>query len=365
LLAGVAHELNNPLSVVMGQAALLRQSVRNKRQMERAEKIVQSAERCARIVRNFLALVRQRPPERQAVSMNQVVQEAVELWAYSLREDSVDVVWELAEEVPVLWADRHQLHQVAVNLVANAHQAMREVTGPRRLTVVTGVSATPNRVWLEVGDTGPGVGEELETRIFEPFFTTKPPGLGTGLGLCLCQGIVEGHGGRISLVRKAGPGAVFRVEFPLAEPEETSVTVAPEVALTGRGGRVLVVDDEPGIAGILAEVLQLDGHEVETVGNGEAALSKLARGGYQLILSDIRMPELDGPSLYREIERRDPRLLRRMIFLTGDTLNPGTREFLDSTGAPCLSKPFTLRDVRAIVQRVLQSQDQEGDGERR
>ena len=143
LLAGVAHELNNPLSVVMGQAALLRQSVRNKRQMERAEKIVQSAERCARIVNNFLALARQRPPERHPVRVNQVVREAVELLAYPLRVDSVEVVWELAEEVPVLWADTHQLHQVVVNLVANAHQAMREVAGPRRLTVVTGVSAAP------------------------------------------------------------------------------------------------------------------------------------------------------------------------------------------------------------------------------
>jgi PAS domain S-box-containing protein len=355
LLAGVAHELNNPLSVVMGQAALLRQSIRNQHQRERAEKIVQSAERCARIVNNFLALARQRPPERYPVLVNEVAQEAVELLAYPLRVDSVDVVWELAEEVPVLWADRHQLHQVMVNLVANAHQAMREVAGLRRLTVVTGVSAAPGRVWMEVRDTGPGVAEGLEARIFEPFFTTKPPGVGTGLGLSLCQGIVEGHGGRIGLVRREGPGAVFRVELPVEDPEETAVPVVPEVPLAVRGGRVLVVDDEPGIAGILAEVLQLDGHVVETVGDGEAALGKLALGGYELILSDIRMPELDGPSLYRELERRHPRLVHRMIFLTGDTLSPGTREFLEKTGAPCLSKPFALSDVRKIVQRVLQT----------
>jgi PAS domain S-box-containing protein len=363
LLAGVAHELNNPLSVVMGQAAFLRQSVRNKRQMERAEKIVQSAERCARIVNNFLALARQRPPERHPVRVNQVAREAVELLAYPLRVDSVDVVWELAEEVPVLWADTHQLHQVVVNLVANAHQAMREVEGPRQLTVVTGVSAAPRRVWIEVRDTGPGVPEGLEARIFEPFFTTKPPGVGTGLGLSLCQGIVEGHGGRIGLVRGEESGAVFRVELPVEGPEETAVAVVPEAPMAVRGGRVLVVDDEPGIAGILAEVLQLDGHVVETVGNGEAALGKLALGGYELILSDIRMPELDGPSLYRELERRDPRLLRRMIFLTGDTLSPGTREFLENTGAPCLSKPFALSDVREIVQRVLQTQERERGGQ--
>jgi CheY-like chemotaxis protein len=106
----------------------------------------------------------------------------------------------------------------------------------------------------------------------------------------------------------------------------------------------------------LVEVLQLDGHTVETVGNGEAALGKLAAAGYDLILSDIRMPEIDGPGMYWEIERRHPRLLQRMIFLTGDTLSPGTREFLEKTGAPCLSKPFALSDVREVVQRALQAQ---------
>jgi PAS domain S-box-containing protein len=361
LLAGVAHELNNPLSVVMGQAALLRKSGRSKPQIERAEKIVQAAERCARIVNNFLALARQRPPERHPVQVNHVAWEAVELLAYPLRVDSVKVVWALAREMPVLWADPHQLHQVVVNLVVNAHQAMREVAGPRQLTVATGVSPGGELVWMEVQDTGPGVAEELRARIFEPFFTTKPPGVGTGLGLSLCQGIVEGHGGRIGLVPREGTGAVFRVELPVERPEGTTVAVVTEKPLIIRGARILVVDDEPGIAGVLAEVLQLDGHVVETVGNGEAALGKLALGGYELILSDVRMPELDGPSLYSELERRDPRLLRRMIFLTGDTLSPGTRAFLEKTGAPCLSKPFALSDVREIVQRVLQTEEREMD----
>jgi PAS domain S-box-containing protein len=359
LLAGVAHELNNPLSVVMGQAALLRQSTKTKRQVERADKIVLAAERCARIVNNFLALARQRPPERHPVHVNAVVRDAVELLAYPLRVDSVEILFALGDELPILRADPHQLHQMVVNLVSNAHQAMREMPLPRQLTLATGLDELDNWVWLEVRDTGPGITKELQTRIFEPFFTTKPPGVGTGLGLSLCQGIVETHGGRIRVVAKEGPGAVFRVELPVATAvERPGIQPSVVVAATIRGKRVLVVDDEPGIAGVLAEVLQLDGHTVAMVAHGGAALERLREQTYDLILSDIRMPELDGPGLYWEIERSYPTLLSRIVFLTGDTLSPGTREFLEQTGVPCLSKPFSLMEVREIVQRVLQASEE-------
>jgi PAS domain S-box-containing protein len=358
LLAGVAHELNNPLSVVLGQAALLRQSLRSRRQIERAEKIVRGAERCARIVNNFLALARQRPPERQPVYLNQVVRDAVELLAYPLRVDGVEMRYELAEGLPVLRADPHQLHQVIVNLVANAHQAMRETAAARRLTLATGVDAEGRQVWLEVRDTGPGIAPEVRDHIFEPFFTTKPPGVGTGLGLSLCQSIVESHGGRIGVESAPGQGASFRVELPVAAPEPTvALTAEVEVAPAIQGKRILVVDDESGIAGVVAEALQLDGHTVETVAEGKAALEKLQKQDYDVILSDIRMPELDGPGLYRALEERHPHLLQRIIFLTGDTLSPGTREFLEQTGVPCLSKPFALSDVRDIVQRALLIQE--------
>jgi CheY-like chemotaxis protein len=246
-----------------------------------------------------------------------------------------------------------------VNLVANAHQAMRELPLPRQLTLATGLDEGGSLVWLEVRDTGPGIAPELQMRIFEPFFTTKPPGVGTGLGLSLCQGIVETHGGKIRVVAREGLGTVFRVELPVAPmAEQPLIQPGVPVAAAIRGKRILVVDDEPGIAGVLAEVLQLDGHEVAVVPHGEAALERLRQQTYDLILSDIRMPELDGPGLYWEIERCYPNLLSRIVFLTGDTLSPGTREFLEQTGVPCLSKPFSLMEVRQIVQRVLQAYEE-------
>jgi PAS domain S-box-containing protein len=356
LLAGVAHELNNPLSIVMGQASLLRQSVSNTRQLERAETIVQAAERCARIVRNFLALARQRPPERRPMHVNQVVREVVELLAYPLRVDSVDVQFELAPDLPLVWGDRHQLHQVMVNLVTNAQQAMREVAGPRHLTLATGVDAGERQIWLEVRDTGPGVAAALQQQIFEPFVTTKPPGMGTGLGLSLSQEIVERHGGTIRLGQAAPQGAVFRVTLPMDAPREAALEATPPVEAPAiRGKRVLVVDDEPGIASVVAEVLALDEHIVETAAHGGEALAKVCTHPYDLIISDIRMPEVDGPNFYRALARRDPQLLPRLMFMTGDTLNASTREFLEQTRVPCVRKPFTLVEIRAIVQQTLQA----------
>jgi len=352
LLAGVAHELNNPLAVITGRTTLLREKLEGGPLGVQIEKLGQAAERCARIVRNFLALARHRPPERQHVSLNQVVQEAVELLAYPLRMDNVEVILDLADDVPILWADSHQLHQVVVNLVTNAHHAMRETPPPRRLTLTSRYASERRRVSLEVADTGPGIPPGIQARIFEPFFTTKPPGQGTGLGLSLCQGLIEGHGGSIRVESQPGRGSVFLVELPVQAPPMTGAeprTVGGTPAVQEKV--ILVVDDEAEVAEVLAEMLSADGHRVETAENGAVALDKLrARGyAYDLILCDLRMPELDGPGLYEELQRRDPRLCRRIVFLTGDVLSPSIAEFLERTGAASLDKPFALEEVRRVV----------------
>jgi signal transduction histidine kinase len=350
LLAGVAHELNNPLSVVLGRAALLADRLAGSPLQPQGEKIANAAERCARIVKNFLALARQRPPERQAVQLNQVIRDAVELVAYPLRVDDVEVRLELAPSLPVLWADPHQLHQVLVNLITNAHHAMREAPPPRRLTLATRADSVGGRVVLRVADTGPGIPAEIQARIFEPFFTTKAPTQGTGLGLSICQGIVEGHGGSIRVESPGGEGAVFVIELPVeAPPVAEHAGHVAEALPSVRGRTILVVDDEPEIAAVLAEMLSADGHDVETAANGRIALAKLRERAYDLILSDLRMPELSGTGLYQELERQHPELLSRLIFLTGDELSRETMVFLEQTGVPTISKPFDLQAVRRAV----------------
>jgi two-component system NtrC family sensor kinase len=356
LLASVAHELNNPLSVAMVQADLLSTEFKDEALAERVKAINQAAERCMHIVRNFLALARQNPPQRTSVTLNAVVEEALALLAYALRVDDIDVQPQLAADLPPLWADPHQLYQVVVNLVTNAQQALRETSPPRRLTLTTRYDPARRLAFLEVADTGPGVPLELQQRIFEPFFTTKPPGVGTGLGLSFCKGIIEGHGGSIGVVSEPGQGTMFRVELPAeAAPQAVTAATMPAAQPRVEGRAILVVDDEPGITSALALLLGRDGHTVETAANGRLALEKLEVRAYDLILCDLRMPELDGPGFYRELERRHPHLLRRIIFLTGDTLSAPTREFLEGVDGSSLRKPFRAAEVRRAVQEALQT----------
>jgi two-component system NtrC family sensor kinase len=354
LLAGVAHELNNPLAIVMGQALLLKEAAADGPLAARAAKIGAAAERAARIVRNFLSLARQRPTERAAVQLNLVIQEALELLAYELRADNVEVVQNLADGLPPLWADAHQLHQVLVNLVTNAHHAMRHSQPPRRVTVTTAVDPGGARLQLTIADTGPGIPSDIRDKIFEPFFTTKPTGEGTGLGLSLSRGIIEDHGGTISIESAPGHGATFKIQLPLSDRARTAtahraVESLPPVARK----RVLVVDDEPEIAALLVEIVAAAGHDVDVADNGAAALEYVTRHQYDLVLTDTKMPELDGVGLYREVERRVPALCGRMVFLTGDVLDSTKREFLEATGAPFLMKPFDVTEVRRLVHRML------------
>ena len=357
MLAGVAHELNNPLTVIVGQTLLLRRAVEGGALAARAGKIGLAAERCTRIVRNFLALAREYPPEHQEVALDQIVREAVELFAYQLRVDNIEVGLNLAGDLPALWADPHQLHQVVINLLTNAHHAMREVAAPRALTLVTRHDSARRRVLLEVRDTGPGIPREIQGRIFEPFFTTKPPGQGTGLGLSLCQGIVENHGGSIRVESEPGHGTTFLVELPVqTRPAGAPSGPSPEALPPTPPKAILVVDDEAEVAEILADLLAAEGHRVTSAANGALALDALRRGMYDVILSDVRMPGLDGPGLYRELERQFPRLVRRFVFVTGDTLTPETREFLDRTGVPSLGKPFDADEIRRVIDRITRGE---------
>ncbi|WP_052832124.1 PAS domain S-box protein [Skermanella aerolata] len=354
LLAGVAHELNNPLSVVVGQSVLMQDTAPDEKTAQRARKIQLAADRCARIVKTFLSLARRRPPERREVDLNETVMSAIELVTYALRIDEISLVLDLADGSPHLWADPDQLNQVVTNLVVNAQQALQSSPRPRRITIATRFGPDAGAVRLTVSDNGPGVPPDIRNRIFDPFFTTKQAGVGTGVGLSLVHNIVYGHGGTITLGETPGGGATFAMELPArAGMPQAAGSGHREVRGRTAALRLLIVDDDPEIALTLAEMLEPDGHAIDIAGNGAEALERLAGQSFDLIISDLRMPELDGPGLYRELAARYPDMLDRIFFVTGDTLGSGVRDFLEETGAPVVEKPFEPHDLREAMARIV------------
>jgi PAS domain S-box-containing protein len=353
LLAGVAHELNNPLSVVIGQIVLLQQTVSDPAVIARAERIRTATERCARIVRTFLAMARQRHADPKPVQMNSIVEMAVELLAHQLRSANIRVELDLAADLPTVAADADQIHQVLTNLLVNARQALSAAATPGRIQIATRFDH--RQVDVSIRDNGPGVPEEFRKRIFEPFFTTKPVGEGTGIGLSLCSSIIHAHGGRIDVSENAGGGAAFTVVLPLgaaglADPDEVAHTAAPA------GLRVLIVDDEAEIADTLNEILRSNGHEADVAADGRQGLERALSATYDLILSDMRMPVLDGPGFYRALQRARPDLIDRLAFITGDTLSVEIQSFLNQTSAPYLEKPFLPDDVLRLLSRAMERQ---------
>jgi len=356
LLAGVAHELNNPLSVVVARAVLLEEQGEPKARAA-AQKIRTAAERCARIVRTFLAMARQQQPERGPVAINDVVTDALDIAAYAVRTSSIDVTVELAHDVPLVYADADQLHQVMLNLIINAQQSLQEHAPPRRLRVATAFDAATGVVRVSVADNGPGIPPALRARIFEPYFTTKPIGIGTGVGLAVSLGIAEAHGGTLVVDSPPEGGAVFTVTLPVG----TLPAVDPASALPWKTGTrrrtILVVDDEAEIREALADILLGERHRVVTATSGREALERLSAGHFDVILTDVRMPDIDGRALYHEIERRWPGRARRVVFVTGDTLASALREFVHASGRPVIEKPFLPSEVRRVVAELTADGD--------
>ncbi len=352
LLAGVSHELNNPLSVVVARAVMLEERGDPATQAA-AVKIRTAAERCARIVRTFLSMARQQKPERGPVAINEVVSAALDMTGYAIRTSSIDVALNLAGDIPPILADADQLHQVLLNLIINAQHALQDQPAPRRIRVTSSHDFAADLVRITVADNGPGIPAHLRTRVFEPYFTTKPTGVGTGVGLAVSFGIVEAHGGTLTLACPIEGGATFTVALPVGTVDATDIDATPS-GETGTSRRtILIVDDEAEIRETLADILTGAQHRVVTANSGREALEQMAREHYDVILTDIRMPDLDGRALYREIERRWPERAGRVIFVTGDTLTSTLRDIAMESGCPVIEKPFLPSEVRRVVAELV------------
>ncbi|HEX8641093.1 MAG TPA: PAS domain-containing protein [Allosphingosinicella sp.] len=351
LLAGVSHELNNPLAAIVGQAEMLEEDAAGTVFEARAKKISSAAERCAKIVQTFLAMARRKEPQRGLVDVNDIIHSALDLTDYGLRTAGISVQVTFGSQLPPVDGDRDQLHQVLVNLIINAQQAMEDgELFDKTLTIRTALDG--GKVVLEVSDTGPGIPEKARGRIFDPFFTTKL-GTGTGLGLAFSQGIVEAHGGTLTL-QPSRRGASFRITLPPAPvgSELLAVPIEPERQAPVNGGRALIVEDEADVAETLCELLEREGYQVTYASDGAAALMALDREDFDLIVSDLRMPGVSGPDLHARLSETRPHLVAKMGFVTGDTLGTSMNDFLRSCGRPVLEKPFTKVGVRCLIAAI-------------
>ncbi|HYW40430.1 MAG TPA: GAF domain-containing protein [Terriglobales bacterium] len=352
LISGVAHELNNPLTAILGYAQLLEGAGLDHRSADYVRKLFKQAQRTHRVVQNLLSFARQRKPQKQEVDLRKVLEESLTLREYDLKVNNVTLEREIPEDVPSVVADPHQLEQVFLNIVNNALDAMAEGSNSGVLKVR--VFKKDAFVCVEFHDSGPGIKDP--SRIFDPFYTTKSVGKGTGLGLSICYGIVKEHGGEIVARNREEGGATIEVRLLASEKPalpEAVVSTRRESVLVGR---VLLVEDEEAVLEFERDVLVGAGAEVTASLSVEDMQQRLRSGAFDVIVMNGRMPGgCSAREIYEWIATNRPGLEKGLLLTFSTVTDQQTRSFLQEHAVPSLAKPFEVADlisqVRALSQR--------------
>lgn len=360
LLAGVSHELNNPLSMVVGHSLMMREEAEDEETIRRIDKISSAAERCAKIVKTFLAMARQQPTRMEKIDLRTVIGTAVDVAGYGKQREGTAVKAHFDDNLPDLVADADQITQVVINLIINADHAINQAGVGDRIDVVTSLGRSGRHIEIAVADNGPGIPAKMRPRVFEPFFTTKEVGDGTGIGLALCHRIVHSHGGRIWIDDHHHPGARFCIRLPLGDAARDAADEDQAPAREAPAKRALVVDDEAGVAELIAEILTKDGFQVDVAGTGAEALKQLGTARYDVVLSDLNMPEMDGAGLFDALSEQFPDLVARTGFITGDTMGIASQEMLRRSRRPFMEKPVTPGELRRLVHELLDQKEVAG-----
>ena len=350
LIAGVAHELNNPLTAILGYAQLLESEKLETRALDYAGKIFKQAQRTHRVVQNLLSFARQRKPKKEEFDVVKVLDESLLLRDYDLKVNGIVVQRDIGMDIPAVFGDPHQLEQVFLNIINNALDAMLEGDG-RNFKVI--VKADRMAVTIEFHDSGPGIKEAH--RIFEPFYTTKSVGKGTGLGLSICYGILKEHGGEISARNGDAGGAIIEVRLPsaghLAGQQAAQATAHREHALAGR---ILLVEDEEAVLEFERDVLVGAGAQVTSLSSREQMESILGSQKFDAIIINGKMPGSTSVAETRRwIIESWPQLAGHILFTFSSLAEPEVRGFLEQNNVPFLVKPFQIGDLINASRRVL------------
>lgn len=354
LVAGAAHELNNPLAVVLGMSQLLLRNPLAAELIDDIRDIEVAAQRAKHIVNQMLTFARAQQDVRGPVDLALLIDRVLLNLRRSIQINEIRVDTRIQPDLPSLWGDAYQIEQVLDNLLHNAIQALSEYRSPMRKITIN-ASATETHIRLSIADTGPGITRQDLPKIFDPFFTTKEVGHGIGLGLSLVYGIINKHDGTIKAESTPGNGATFLIELPIGH--KISQQQAAPTKSSPKHSSILVVEDETDVRMILERALTQHGYDVDAVDSAEAALRQTSIKRYDLVISDLRMPGMNGNELFDRVHVVQPQL--RWVFITGDTMSSTSEAFLKQSGVPFLAKPFTLEELwEAVAISILSERNQ-------
>ncbi|MFC1928369.1 PAS domain S-box protein [Chloroflexota bacterium] len=354
MAAGIAHEINNPLTGVIGFSDLLLKKKDLPEDIKKDMDIIhEGARRIASIVDRMLRFSRQIQPETKQVNINDVIGTTLAMRASEMKTSNIELTTRLAPDLPLIHADAGLLQQVFLNITLNAEQAMKEAHGQGKLTVET--KRIDNNIRISFKDDGPGITKENMGRLFNPFFTTKDPDKGTGLGLSISHSIVVQHNGKIYAENKLGKGATFFVELPIVDKGEQLKTGEPAALKpeSASRARILLVDDDPIIQEYITTVLTEEGHEVEIVDKGDDAIRKLGSEDYGAILLDVKLPGMSGIEIYEQLQKSSKPLTSKVIFITGDVMNLDTMVYIKSSQTSYIAKPFDAEKLIEEIDRII------------
>ncbi len=382
LVAGVAHELNNPLTSIMGITEMLIEEITEEETAKLLNQLLRETERSARIVKNLLDFAREQETQKEIVDINEILEETLQSLNSELSGGNINVIKSFSKNLPKAYADPYKLQQVFTNIIINAKQALEEIKHEGIITIHTkfteslykdidfikkGLRITDKVIRISINDNGPGIPGDILPRIFDPFFTTKKTGKGSGLGLSVCHGIINEHSGHIWAESKPGKGTTFYIELPRAKQDillkerktrtkEISPIQIPAKSIQGKGEnkgkKILIAEDEENIRKILIRYLSRFGYTVKGAPNGKNAIDAILNEDFDLIICDLKMPDVDGYKLFDVIKDIRPKLSKSFIVITGDTVSKRTKTFLEKHHLPFLPKPFNMEDVLQLVREL-------------